>query len=136
MILEKSGNPRHAFLVGAHYTAAAHHLPGEELGVPQCELAEIIPIEYARRGSRSAQHEAVPGCEDLIVAPGPRAPRSRLEQNTSATRDNLVEHIGLDVRSSRGDFAIGGDVEDAFPLEVSASHDAVIGFERARIRAE
>src|SRR3954470_5266701 len=71
MILEKAIDARHAFLMRAHHSSTLHHLPREELGIPDCELPEIISCKSARGSRDAAQHQAVPRRKNLLVSTRP-----------------------------------------------------------------
>src|SRR5215210_6815215 len=112
VVLEKSADPGDAFLVRAHDTPVPYHFPGQEFGVPDCEVPEVETPKNSGGGCDATQHQAVPRSEDLLIASGPDAFRPRFVKYFSRADENRIERFLFNVGSSRCSGTVAGDKED------------------------
>ena len=138
MIVEKTADSRHAFLVRAQHSPVANHLTRKEFSVAYGESGKIISIESSGRRRDASQHQAVPGGEDLFVATGPDASSPCVIENSARPRDYGVQGLVIDTSSCCRGAAIRRNEEDVLSFEVAApaGRDSVIGLERAGIGAQ
>src|SRR5450759_284516 len=136
VVLEESADARHAFLMRAHYSPLADHFTRQELSVSYRQPGEIISIEGSRGDGGAAEHEAVPGGENLLVAAGPDTPRPRVVENPPRPLENGVERLLIHSSTCRRSGAVRRHEENVHSFEVSAARYAVMRLESGGVGAE
>ena len=96
-----------------------HHLRHHKLGIAYGDGPVVVALKYARRLREGPQHQAVPGHQDLVVAPWVHPLFAHLVQLLPAFARHLFE-AGEGHAGGSGHLIEGArEVEDIVPLEVA-----------------
>src|SRR5258708_13215425 len=105
-------------LAGAQQAPIALKCAQEKLGVVPRNLEIIGPLEMARGLGKAAQHQAVPGGENLLIAPRLGAFFARGKERGTPTPERLREFLFTDSSALSNHRSFLHNMQDILALEV------------------
>src|SRR5260370_30790970 len=118
-------------LAGAQQSPIAVECAQEKLGVVPRNLEIIGPLEMARGLGKAAQHQAVPGGENLLVAPRPGAFFARGKERGTPTPERLREFLFTDSSVLSNYRSFLHNMQDILALEVATLAHIVVEHKEA-----